>query len=128
MVGGMTDATKTVTQYWAACLARDWTTFAELLAPDVVYELPQTRERIHGRKNYVEFNATYPGDWHLEVVRVIGDERQAVSWTNFRVDGTEQTGLCFFDLDEHGLIKNLTDFWPTPYEPPPGRAHLTERY
>jgi ketosteroid isomerase-like protein len=128
MVLNMTDATKTVTRYWAACVARDWTTFGELLAADVVYELPQTWERIRGREKYVEFNATYPGDWQLDVVRVTGDGQQAVSWTNFRVDGTEQPGLCFFDVDDHGLITHITDFWPTPYEPPPGRAHLTERY
>jgi hypothetical protein len=50
------------------------------------------------------------------------------SWTDFLVDGTHQTGLCFFDLDEAGLIERITDFWPVPYEPPPGREHLTERY
>ena len=29
---------------------RDWSGLAELLHPDVVYEIPQTRERIRGRE------------------------------------------------------------------------------
>jgi len=30
--------------------------------------------------------------------------------------------------DWDGLITRVTDFWPEPYEPPPGREHLVERY
>ena len=45
-----------------------------LLDPDVVYEIPQSRERIRGRDRYVTFNAEYPGDWHLEPRVVLGDE------------------------------------------------------
>lgn len=125
----MSRAADAVYEYWTACEARDWATFGELLAPDVVYELPQTRERIRGRPAYVEFNATFPGgDWQVEIVRVLGDDRHAASWITFRVDGTEQIGLGYFDLDEAGLISHITDFWPEPYDPPPGREHLTERY
>jgi SnoaL-like protein len=121
-------ATEVVTAYWTAANARDWATFAALLAPDVVYELPQTRERIRGREAYVRFNEEYPGNWRVEPVRIVGDDRHGASWTRFLVDGGEQTGLCFFDLDGAGLIARITDFWPTPYEPPPGREHLVERY
>jgi len=123
-----THAADVVASYWAACDARDWDAFAALLADDVVYEVPQTRERIRGRARYVEFNATYPGDWQLRIERIAGFGRHAASWISFVVDGVEQPGLCFFDLDERGLIAHLTDFWPEPYDPPPGREHLTERY
>jgi ketosteroid isomerase-like protein len=27
-----------------------------------------------------------------------------------------------------GLIIRVTDFWPEPYQPPPGREHLAERW
>jgi len=124
----MSDVTELIRTYWAAAQARDWPVFAELLHPDVVYEIPQTRERIRGVESYVEFNATYPGDWNVETVRVIGEGQHGVSWTAFRVDGGEETGICFFEVDEQGLITRITDFWPAPYEPPPGREHLTERY
>jgi hypothetical protein len=124
----MSAAADVVARYWATCEARDWGAFGDLLAPDVVYDIPQTRERIRGRPTYVEFNASYPGDWHLTIVRVVGDDRHAASWTSFRVDGTEQPGLCFFQLDDTGLISHISDFWPVPYDPPTGREHLTERY
>jgi SnoaL-like protein len=117
-----------IAAYWGAANARDWATFGTLLAPDIVYELPQSRERIRGREAYVQFNAEYPGDWTVEPVRILGDDRHGVSWTRFLVDGAEQTGLCFFDLDGDGLIARIHDFWPKPYEPPPGREHLTERF
>jgi SnoaL-like protein len=117
-----------VEAYWAAADARDWSAFEELLADDVVYELPQTRERVRGRDAYVRFNAEYPGDWHVHVERIVGDEGLAASWTRFDVDGSEAPGLCFFDVDETGRIARITDFWPEPYEPPSGRSHLVERF
>jgi hypothetical protein len=39
---------------------------ATLLAEEVVYEGPQTRERVRRRANNVRFNVEgFPGDWHL---------------------------------------------------------------
>jgi hypothetical protein len=124
----MSDATEIINRYWSACQARDWKKFSALLAPDLVYELPQTRERIIGRKAYVEFNATFPGDWEVEIVRMLGNHKHAASWNSFEVNGNEHVGVCFFELDENNRISHITDFWPEPYEPPAGREHLTERY
>jgi hypothetical protein len=121
-------AADVVHRYWAACDARDWSAFASTLASNVVYQAPQTRERVTGREAVVRFNAEFPGDWRLAVERVVGQGAYASSWIRFQLDGTEQPGLCFFDLDEYGLIVRINDFWPDPYEPPPGREHLVERY
>jgi ketosteroid isomerase-like protein len=124
----MSDARDVVSNYWSAAEARDWAAFGDLLAEDVVYELPQTRERVRGRAAYVRFNAEFPGDWHVAIERIVGSGRHAVSWTRFVVGADTQTGLCFFDLDENGRISRINDFWPEPYDPPPGRDHLVERY
>jgi hypothetical protein len=35
--------------------------------------------------------------------------------------------MAFFEFTD-GLITRVTDFWPEPYEPPPGREHLVERW
>lgn len=68
------DAHEVVTAYWAAANERDWDAFGDLLSDDVVYEGPQTRERVRGRANYVRFNVEgFPGDWHLVVNRIIGE-------------------------------------------------------
>ncbi|WP_158554121.1 hypothetical protein [Micromonospora deserti] len=40
--------------------------------------------------------------------------------------GEPATG--FFDLDDAGAIRTITEFWPEPYDPPAGRGHLVERY
>jgi hypothetical protein len=52
----MKDAHQVVAAYWAAAESRDWNTFADLITEQVVYEAPQTRERVRGRSAYVRFN------------------------------------------------------------------------
>ncbi|MFF9775020.1 nuclear transport factor 2 family protein [Streptomyces sp. NPDC013978] len=130
----VTDLRATVERFWASAERRDWAAFAETLAADVVYELPQTRERIRGRERYVEFNREYPGDWHARVERIVaepgqpGQPEQVVSWTHVTVGLEEMYAISFFTVDEDGRIAAVTDFWPEPYEPPAGREHLVERY
>ena len=124
----MTDLRKTVETFWAAAEARDWDAFTGTLAEDVVYTLPQTRERISGRERFVRFNREYPGDWHLRIERIVAEPGQVVSWAHFTVGLEEMYGIAFFTGDEHGRISAMTDFWPEPYEPPAGREHLVERY
>jgi ketosteroid isomerase-like protein len=124
----MTTAHEIAEAYWATAEKRDWPAFGALLAEEVVYELPQTRERIRGRAAYMRFNEEYPGDWHVTIERVVGEGRHAATWTRFAVAEEEQPALTFFELDGDGLITQITDFWPEPYEPPPGREHLVERY
>jgi hypothetical protein len=124
------DANAVVTAYWAAANARDWSAFGDLLAEDVVYEGPQTRERVRGRANYVRFNVEgFAGDWRVVIIQIIGQGLHASSWIEFtNADGTIQPGLCFFELQDGGMIVRITDFWPDPYELPADRAHLVERY
>lgn len=52
----MNDAHQVVAAYWAAAESRDWDTFADLVAEQVVYEAPQYRERVRGRLAYLRFN------------------------------------------------------------------------
>jgi len=125
----MMSAHEVVAAYWDAAETRDWTKFADLLAEDVVYEAPQSRERVRGRSAYVRFNVDgFPGQWHLAVERIVVEGRHAASWIRFSGESGTQPGMCFFDLDDHDRIARITDFWPDPYEPPSGRAHLAERY
>jgi ketosteroid isomerase-like protein len=108
--------------------AREWAAWADLLADDVVYELPQTRERIRGRAAYQRFNMTYPGEWHLTPKVVIGDGERAVVWFGFTHDGEAGEAQAFFEVGPDGLITKVTDFWPEPYEPPARPPGLVERW
>ena len=115
----MSNAHEVVAAYWAAAEAREWRRFGDLLNEDVVYEGPQTRERVRGRNAYVRFNTDgFPGDWHLTVMRIVAEDRHAASWIEFTGEDQEpQPGLCFFELDGDGLIVRISDFWPDPYDP-----------
>ena len=119
-----------VTAYWAAAEERDWEAFAALIAEDVLYEAPQSRERVRGRSAYVCFNRDgFPGEWHLQIVKIVGGNCAAASWISMTdADGTVQSGVSFFEIDERNMITRISDFWPEPYELPASRAHLVERY
>ncbi|GLZ76131.1 hypothetical protein Afil01_09380 [Actinorhabdospora filicis] len=120
--------TDTVRRYWETAEARDWDAFAALLADDVRYELPQTRERVLGKDNYLRLNMEYPGDWHISIHRLTGDDERAASWVKARLDGETSDAVMFFEAAPDGRIASVTDFWPESYEPPAGREHLVERY
>ncbi len=126
----MDDAYQAVAAYWAAIESRDWEALAGLVAPDVFYEVPQTRERVSGRDAFVRFCADgFPGEWHIAVERAVGQGQRAASCVRWSPgDDASQSGLSFFDLGDDGRITRITDFWPEPYEPPANRAHLVERY
>ena len=123
------NAHEVVAAYWAAAEARDWEAFGALLADDVIYRGPQTREQVRGRDAYIRFNVEgFTYDWHLTVQRIVGEGQRAASWIEFTGPAGTQPGLCFFELADDGKIALITDFWPDPYELPASRAHLVERY
>jgi SnoaL-like domain len=114
-------------RFIASLEARDWNAWVGLLHPAVVYEIPQSRERIRGRDRYLRFNQEYPGNWHLRPKVTIADERHGVAWFEWLLDGRADDAMAFFEFAD-GLITRVTDFWPEPYQPPPGREHLVERW
>ena len=114
-------------RFIATLEARDWDAWVALLHPAVVYEIPQSRERIRGRDRYLRFNQEYPGDWHLRPKVTIADDRHGVVWFEWSLDDQTDNAMAFFEFAD-GLITRVTDFWPEPYEPPSGREHLVERW
>lgn len=124
----MSNHAQTARRFWECAEARDWDGFAEVLAPDVVYEAPQTRERVRGRDAYVRFNHDYPGDWHLTITRLVGDDAGAATEVAFTIGEEAMTGISFFSFDDDGRVLTVRDHWPEAYVPPPGREHLVERY
>ena len=124
-----TSVTRDIAQAYVDRLeGRDWPALTGLLAEDVVYEMPQTRERIRGRAAFLQFNIEYPEDWHLRLRRVVADGRFAALWLDVRVGAEQQDACVWLELAEDGLINRVVDYWPEPYEPPLGREHLTERW
>jgi ketosteroid isomerase-like protein len=122
-------AAEVVRSFWEGIDDRDWDAVGATLADDVVYEVPQTRERVRGREAVVRFNAEYPGDWNLSITTLVADEHRAATTICFVSPGLpDATGLAFFTVDADGRIATMSDWWPEPYEPPADRAHLVERW
>ncbi|RQP21935.1 nuclear transport factor 2 family protein [Piscinibacter terrae] len=113
--------------FWRTANARDWDGFGRLLHDEVIYEVPQTRERLRGRANYVEFNQTYPGNWTATVTELFDQGAKGMSVVDFRVDDAAETGISLFEMRD-GLIARITDWWPTPYDPPQRKTDKIERY
>src|SRR5262245_7674177 len=61
----------TVRELWDRFQARDWPGARALLADDLIVELPATGERFTSADTFVEFNATYPEGWAIQVQRVV---------------------------------------------------------
>ena len=115
-----------LTTYVSVLEARDWTGLGELLAEDVVYRLPQTREVVRGRDDYLRWNTEYPDVWHLRLVEAYGDSTGAAARLSVRIDGEPVDALVFVKVADGRLVE-ITDWWPEAYEPPPGREHLATR-
>lgn len=108
--------------------ARDWAAWTPLLHEDVVYELPQTRERIRGRDGLLAFNTAYPGDWRLTADVVVADEDGAAVRMGWRDGDQSGEAQVFLELGPDGRITKVTDFWPEPYDPPERVEGPLERY
>jgi hypothetical protein len=114
----MSEQTRALIQaHWNLANARDWTKFAQLLHPALLYEAPQTREYIEGGHGYLDMFSTWPGDWRASIRQLICDESKAISIIDFVVGTEVMTGISIFELS-NGLISKVTDYWPESYEPP----------
>ena len=116
-----------VEAFWHTANARDWDRFTALLHPELLYTVPQTRERVRGRSGFVELFRTWPGPWRADVKLLIADARRAVSTIDFVIGDEGETGISFFEFNA-GLVSQVTDYWPSPYDPPPRATPAMERF
>jgi ketosteroid isomerase-like protein len=116
-----------VQQHWDLANAQDWAAFARLLAPQLVYTVPQTRERIVGAAGYLDFFRTWPQPWRAEVLELLGETGRVCCHIAFHDAQGVMTGLALFGL-QNGLITSVTDYWPEAYEPPPRHSPHVQRY
>ena len=124
----MSDHAATIRRFWETTETRDWAGLSALLSPGLVYETEQTRERVRGDDGLVRLFTEFPGEWHLVVRRVVADGSGGSSVVDATLDGEPMTALTFFGFDAAGLVTRIEEWWPEPYDPPAGRAHLVERF
>jgi limonene-1,2-epoxide hydrolase len=116
-----------VTSFWSAMRANDWEAAAAHLAPDCVVDWPCSGERILGRANFAAVQAQYPtstGRWSFDVHRLVSEADTVVSEVTVS-DGQQSARLVAFSEIAGDQIVRQVEYWPTAYDPPPGRDHLT---
>jgi len=135
-----------VEQYVQALIARDLDLQAEVCAPDVVVDYPQSGERLRGWANVRGAHENYPGGLPQEVDgKVIGSEDKWVLGPSFNILRIEGTGdvytlvgsarypdgqtwqvMSLIEL-RSGKIAKTTEVYGAPFDPPSWRSHWVER-
>lgn len=123
-------AKEVVTRLWERMQDRDWAGLGALLSPEAVVDWPVSRERIHGRENYVAVQSEYPQGWSINVLRVVGGGEEAASEVEVPLEGVGVFRVASFWRLSQGLIVSGTEYWSGPeYDPSPAwRAPFVERY
>jgi ketosteroid isomerase-like protein len=114
-----------VTRYWRLMDAADFTGAAALLADEYTCDWPQSRERIHGRENFVAVNAHYPGRWRIALRRLIASGDHVATEVVMTSGDQILTAVSFFEVHD-GKIMRESDYWPEPYDAPAWRAAWVE--
>ena len=93
----------TARSYVERAEARDWEGFGALLAEDVVYEMPQSRERVRGKEAYLRFfstNGLLPGTFP-SLARF---EREVIDYAAGLFHGSDATGSITEQQREFRLL------------------------
>jgi limonene-1,2-epoxide hydrolase len=120
-------AIQIVEEFYRRMNTNDFRSAAKMLSDDFILEWPQSRERIHGRDNFVAVNQEYPahGQWRFRINRIVGNETEAVSDVSV-TDGVQTARAITFSTVRAGRIAKQVEYWPEEYEAPENRRHLVE--
>jgi hypothetical protein len=105
----------------------DWEKAAGYLAPECVIDWPCSAERIVGRTDFAALQARYPtrtGRWSFDVRRLVADGKTVVSEVPV-TDGEQSARVVAFSDIEGEHVTHQVEYWPTAYDPLPGREDLT---
>ena len=121
------DAAAVVREYWRLMSTNDFASVGAVLTPDVVLDWPQSNERVRGAANIARMNHEYPanGRWEFTINRIVGGDGTAVSDVSVTDRVQHARVISFFTLRD-SRIARIVEFWPEPYDAPPGREHLVE--
>jgi limonene-1,2-epoxide hydrolase len=116
-----------ISAFWEAMQANDWERASSYLAPECVIDWPCSGERIVGRGDFAALQARYPtrtGRWSFDVHRIVGGGATVVSEVTV-TDGEQSARVvAFSDIEGRHVVRQV-EYWPTAYDPLPGREDLT---
>jgi hypothetical protein len=95
--------------------------------PDMVIDLPQSRERFRGRDSIRQMQEMFPEPAPVITVRkVTGGPHVWVVEADTAYGEDRGQSVVLFELDRDGLITSETRYYTQPFEAPAWRAGLVE--
>ena len=113
--------------FWAAFDRFEFAAAAPLLHDHFVFELPQSRERVVGRDNFIAFNTHYPGRWRITVKTLVCSGNQVVTECDVGDGSVTVQAISFFTLKDDQIV-HIREYWPDVMEAQSWRAQWVERY
>ena len=117
--------------FWNCIDAADFEKLTEVLSPDALVKLPNTRERFVGSQNYIAFNCDYPGRWRarVEAFHEVGDLGIATVLVTNPAENISLYVTSYFEIRD-GKISVITEYWGENGDPPAWRLEkgYSERY
>ncbi|PKL23389.1 MAG: hypothetical protein CVV47_15640 [Spirochaetae bacterium HGW-Spirochaetae-3] len=122
---------RVVTRFWECVSNAEFEKLELHMTPHAKVYLPNTREVILGRADYILFNRSYPGRWYAEIERTC--ERDGLVITTAKVrsgDSSMSFYVTSYFAFEDDRISEIAEYWGENSEPPAWRRNgaLTKRY
>lgn len=118
------DHMQTVRSLWAAIGNQNWSGLASYFTDSAVIRWHNTRE-LFTASEFVEANSRYPGDWLIEVERLLemGDAVISVVKASLKGRSVSFHAVSFFTF-EGERIAALDEYWGDDGSPPQWRTEL----
>ena len=113
-------------RHWQASDANDFDVEHEIYREDAVLDYPQSGERIRGRRNIQESRFLQPNKKRFKVRRISGSGDLWVTEFILSYDGIPSYAVSIMNFSD-GLVATETQYFASPFDPAPSRAHLVER-
>jgi ketosteroid isomerase-like protein len=120
-------AESVVREFWRLMATNDFHSVKSVLAPELIVEWPQSKERIRGAERFCQMNAEYPttSRWRFQINRFVASGESVVTQVSL-TDGTQSAEPISFFTVHGGKITKLVEYWPEPFAPAENRRHLVE--
>ena len=120
-------AESVVREFWRLMATNDFHSVKSVLAPELIVEWPQSKERIRGPERFCQMNAEYPttSRWRFQINRLVVSGESVVTQVSL-TDGTQSAEPISFFTVQAGKITTLVEYWPEPFAPAENRRHLVE--
>jgi len=113
-------------RHWQESDAGDFEAEHDIYREDAVLDYPQSGERIIGRHKIQESRFVQPNKKRFTVRRMTGSGDLWVSEFTLSYDDVPSYTVSIMEFRD-GKVAHETQYFASPFEPSPTRAHLVER-